>query len=85
MTNIMYQQIEDLFTNSMKTMVRGLWFSGVEGEGEYKKWWGNGKLCIHCFYKEDRLNGEYKAWHPNGQLEVDVFYKQGLRDGEYKQ
>ncbi len=30
------QQVEDLFTDPIDTMFRGLWFSGVEWEGEFK-------------------------------------------------
>ena len=54
-------------------------------EGEYKGWVPNGKLGIHCFYKNDKLDGEYKQWYDNGKLDIHCFYKDGELDGEYKE
>ncbi len=71
------QQIENLFTDPMKTMMKGLWFSGIEGEGIYKKWYPNGELAIHEFYKQGKEEGELKRWHMNGQLYVHKLYKEG--------
>lgn len=40
----MHKQIKNLFTNPIETMKSGLYFSGYEGEGEYKQWFKNGEL-----------------------------------------
>jgi len=69
------KQIKRLFKNPQKTLYDGLWFSGHEGDGEYKEWWDNGILYIHCFYKKNRREGEYKEWYSNGQLFEHSFYK----------
>ena len=61
-----------------------IWFSGVEGEGEYKRWHDDGKIGGHSFYKDGKLHGEYKTWWPNGQMLEHAFCKNGKRDGEYK-
>jgi len=50
----MHKQIINPFTNPKQTMDDGLWFSGHDGEGEYRKWYGNGQLYQYCYYK----NGE---------------------------
>ena len=71
------EQIINLFTNPVETMHNGLWFSGVEKEGEYKQWWKNGQLWIHCFYKDGERHGEYKEWYDNGTLAVHRLYKNG--------
>ncbi len=42
--NLKYKQIKDLFTSQIKTIVGGLWFSGIRGEGEYKQWNQSGNL-----------------------------------------
>ena len=56
--------------------------SGNMINGEYKRWYFNGRLWIHTFYKDGERNGEYKSWHSNGQLGMHQFYKDGELDGE---
>jgi len=53
-------------------------------QGEFKVRWNNGKLWLHCFYKDGKLNGEYKRWEKNGQLYQHCFYENGKLEGEYK-
>ena len=83
--NVMKKQIKDVFTNLKKLKESGIWFSGIEKEGEYKTWHENGQLWIHSFYKDKEREGEYKAWWNNGQLWVHCFYngKDEYKD-EYK-
>jgi len=52
--------------------------------GEYKAWFSNGPLFVHCFYKDGKIDGEFKSWHNNGQLHIQCFYKNGKLEGEYK-
>lgn len=52
--------------------------------GEYKEWYENGNLSIHCFYKNGQRHGEYKSWYLNGKLEIHFFCKNGERHGELK-
>ncbi len=77
MRSIAREQIKRLFTNPIETMIYGLYFSGYEGEGEYKLWYENGKLWIRCFFKNDKYEGEFKAWQKNGQLYKHCFFKNG--------
>jgi len=56
------KQLKSLFNNPFEAIEEGLWFSGYMGEGEYKEWYENGKLWVHCFYKNGKKNGEYKEW-----------------------
>jgi len=53
-------------------------------DGEYKCWWRNGQLFIHCFYENGKREGEYKAWYVSGQLSDHCHYKNDKLDGEYK-
>jgi len=79
------EYIRKVFTNLDKLKAKGIYFSGVNGEGEYKRWWyDNGQLKIHCFYKNDKLNGEYKEWYSSGKLNTHCFYKNNKLDGDYK-
>jgi len=80
----MHKQIKDLFTNPVKAMMSGLWYSGIEGEGEYKQWHDNGKLQEHAFHKNGFRDGEFKQWFFSGQLEIHCFFKNNKIDGEYK-
>ena len=81
-----YEQIKQVFTDLDKLKQDGIWFSGIEGEGEYKEWWKNGQLWTHCFYKQGNKIGEYKRWWRNGQLMTHCFYNgQGSKEGEFKE
>ena len=53
-------------------------------DGEYKKWWDNGQLEVHCWFKDGYLDGEYKEWWSNGQLAIHCWYNHNIRDGEWK-
>ena len=77
-----YEQIKKVFTNLNKLKQEGIWFSGKEGEGEYKEWWESGQLWEHCFYKHDNEIGEYKRWYENGQLSLHCFYR-GIKNQYY--
>jgi antitoxin component YwqK of YwqJK toxin-antitoxin module len=57
--------------------------SGKE-QGEFKWWYSDGQLQMHCFYVDGKRHGEYKAWHPNGQLSRNCFFVDGKLNGEYK-
>ena len=37
-------------------------------QGEYKSYYNNGKLSVHCYFKDDKLHGIYKRYHDNGNL-----------------
>ena len=76
------EQIKRVFTGLDVLKIKdGIWFSGIEKEGEYKNWWPNNKLHISCNYKQGNKKGEYKKWHENGQLWVHCFYR-GVGDYE---
>ena len=53
--------------------------------GEYKDWWRNGTLGIHCFYENGERHGEYKDWYTNGTLWKHCFFKNDKLHGEYKE
>lgn len=53
------EQMKNLFTDHIKTMPSGLWFSDIKHEGECKEWDENGQLLIHCFYKHNKIVKNY--------------------------
>ena len=71
------KQVKDLFTRMKIAKVNGLWFSGYEGEGEFKIWHSNYKLRSHSFYKNSKKDGEYKGWDEKGRLIMHYLYKDG--------
>jgi antitoxin component YwqK of YwqJK toxin-antitoxin module len=78
-----YQQIIDVFTNLDELKDKGIWFNGIEVEGEYKKWHSNGQLFINCNYNDKmELKGEYKMWNSDGQLLIHSFYR-GINSNYY--
>jgi antitoxin component YwqK of YwqJK toxin-antitoxin module len=43
-------------------------------QGEYKAWYSDGQLWVHCFYVDDKVHGEYKLWYSDGQIWVHCYY-----------
>jgi len=83
--NVMKQQIREIFTDLKELKHNGIWFSEKRWEGEFKRWYSNGQLFVHCFYNgKDIFKGEYKRWHENGQLFIYCNYKNNKKVGEYK-
>ena len=52
---------------------------------DVKKYYDNGQLYKHCFYRYDKYDGEYKEWYDNGQLSKHGFYRGGKWEGEWKE
>jgi antitoxin component YwqK of YwqJK toxin-antitoxin module len=77
-------KLSELLNLTDEQKEKGVWFSGIAGEGEYKEWYGNGTLFEHSNWKDGKLHGEYKMWHKNGVLAEHSFRKDGERHGEYK-
>ena len=69
----------------LKEKVKGIWLSGIMGEGEYIECWSDSQIYRHSHYKDNKLNGEYKRWYVDGTLVEHSFYENGNRHGEYKE
>ena len=74
----------DFILNFEENKVKGIWLSGIEGEGEFIRYHENGNLRVHSFYENGEKHGECKIYFENGQLWVHAFFKNGKRHGEYK-
>jgi antitoxin component YwqK of YwqJK toxin-antitoxin module len=46
-------------------------------QGECKRWYSNGQLCVHSFYVDGMNHGESKTWNVDGQLYDHCFYVNG--------
>ena len=53
-------------------------------QGEYKEWYGNGNMWMHCFYVDGKLHGERKYWDPEGNICTHCFDVDGKLHGEHK-
>ena len=53
-------------------------------QGEYKNYDYNGKLWVHCYYKDDKYHGIYKYYYTNGNLFNICNYINGKLHGEDK-
>ena len=69
------EYIKKVFEDLDKLKTTGIYFSGIRGEGKFKKWKDNSQLGVHCFYKNGILNGECKRWDSNGNLYKHCVYK----------
>ena len=68
MENLKKVYIQQVFENIIKLKMKGIYFSGIVGEGEYKEWWDSLKLWIHSWYRKGSMSGEMKKWASNGEL-----------------
>ena len=72
----------EFILNFEENKTKGIWLSGIEGEGEYLRYHKNGQLRYHEFYKNGLRHGESKWYFENGQIWIHDFWKNGLRHGE---
>ncbi len=59
---------KDLINLTLEQKCQGVWFSGKEGDGEFKMWWWIGQLREHSFWRNSRRHGESKYWYATGYL-----------------
>lgn len=52
-------------------------------DGEYKKFFPDGKLMESCTYKMDSLDGERKIYTKDGKVEILENYNNGKLEGKY--
>jgi antitoxin component YwqK of YwqJK toxin-antitoxin module len=45
---------------------------------EFKWFYPDGKVGVHCFYYDNNLDGEHKSYDPNGELRTISYYKNGI-------
>eukprot|EP00028_Trichosphaerium_sp_Am-I-7-wt_P009627 CAMPEP_0168523204 /NCGR_PEP_ID=MMETSP0405-20121227/9834_1 /TAXON_ID=498012 /ORGANISM="Trichosphaerium sp, Strain Am-I-7 wt" /LENGTH=75 /DNA_ID=CAMNT_0008545013 /DNA_START=430 /DNA_END=657 /DNA_ORIENTATION=+ len=46
--------------------------------GEYKRWYANGQLKMHCYMIDGKEEGECKMWYEDGNLQLSIFMKNGV-------
>jgi len=74
----------EFILNFEENKTKGIWVSGIEGEGVFIRYWKNGNLKEHSHWKNNKLYGEYKFYHEIGQLWEHSFWKNGNKHGECK-
>jgi hypothetical protein len=45
---------KNLLNLTLEQKTKGVWLSGIKGEGKFKRWHTNGKLRVHCFYQDEK-------------------------------
>jgi len=74
--NVTKQQIIDVFIDLEKLKIKGIWYSGIKWKGEFKQWWRDGPLLLHCFHiNRNKYRGKYKTWYKNGQLLLQCYFR----------
>jgi len=81
--NLRHEGIIDVFTNLGKRAFC-VWFSGKNGEGEYKSWHSNGQLWKHAFFKNGEYDGAYKEWYEDGEMWEHSVWKDGKKVRDIK-
>jgi len=67
----------DFILNFEENKTKGIWLSGIEGEGEFVRYHENGNLREHSFWKNGELHGECKWYWYNGQILEHTLWKNG--------
>ncbi len=57
--------------------------NGVK-EGDFKKFFSDGKLMTKGIYKNDTLEGEFILYYDNGKTELKGWYKAGMETGKWQ-
>jgi len=48
-------------------------------QGEFKEWYNDGKLKLHCYYHDDKEEGEYTEYHLDGTIRTYCLYANGKK------
>lgn len=56
----------EILTLTQEQKVKGVWLSGIKGEGEYKCWWSNGNLFTHSFWENGQRKEGAKWYNDDG-------------------
>ena len=54
-------------------------------DGEYKEWYPNGILNLHCYYKDDELHGKFQNFDEYGEPFQECYYVHGKKQGQAKE
>ena len=53
-------------------------------EGEWRKYYDNGKLAYEGYFKDDNRDGYWKIYNEDGQLMMEGNFKNGVEEGLWK-
>jgi len=66
----------DILKLTLEKKMNGIFIKGDINDGEWKEWWPNGQLYLHCFIKNHRSEGKVERWHRNGmRMEADENFR----------
>ena len=97
--NIKKAQIRELFNDFINMICYGVWLSGIEGSGKYRRWFINKDLVFEIEFKNSELikinyiNLKYKNyrdwfnyWDEDKRYRVDFYHKikEMYNNGKYK-
>jgi antitoxin component YwqK of YwqJK toxin-antitoxin module len=55
-----------------------------EKHGDYKEWFVDGTIHVHCQYTDGKVNGWFTQYHENGMIDFEVMVVDDMNHGEYK-
>ena len=81
--NLKRNYIKKAFIDVVGLKMHGIFFSGINGEGEFKMWYPTDNIEVHCFYKNKEIDGVYKRWTNGGDLKKHQLYDNGKMIQDY--
>ena len=74
----MKEEIIGIFSDQNYLSTDGIFFSGLNYEGEFKQWYhSDTQVWRHCFFKNDNYFGEYREYFTDGTITKIKFYPIG--------
>ncbi len=65
------------FYGGINTLIKVAYFSQGKRNGEFIKFWSNGKISIKCTYENDLYNGVFESYDQNGDTITKISYDHG--------
>jgi len=78
-------KLKELLLLTTEQKSNGFFIRGNRDCGEFKEYWDNERLWLHCFYLKGKKQGEYKSYYQNGQLCTHSFFLKDKKHGEGKE
>ena len=69
------------YTGEVSGKINGKIVKGKK-EGEYIKYYKNGKILSKANFKKNKLNGRYLEFYYNGNMLTERYYENGILEGE---
>ncbi|MEN8794265.1 MAG: toxin-antitoxin system YwqK family antitoxin [Flavobacteriales bacterium] len=69
------------FDQGQPKILEVMFYSNGELDGEYQKYYQNGKLLLEGNNELGRKKGKWTTYYPTGKKRTEIYYKRGVKNG----